>query len=81
MGEDIAFRWVSVLGFPIFSAVATGYALYRIGIYLASAHVAHLETNTAEMKHQTEVLEKLERKLPSVCKAECPIQPPTVRTA
>lgn len=67
--EDVLFRWIGTLGFPIVSAVALAFALYKLGVYVATAHVKALETNGAEMKLQTAALTQIAKDLPNICKA------------
>lgn len=76
MDHDIVIRYISALGFPITTSVALGYALYRLGTFLASHFVAYLIANTAEMKIQTAILQRIDAKPPPTCRAACPGLPP-----
>ena len=71
MEHDIAIKYISTLGFPIFWALAMGWVLFKIGGKLTEGHITYMTENTAEMKKQTKVLDEIKNGLPLVCNAKC----------
>jgi hypothetical protein len=74
MDHDIVIKYISAVGFPICAAVLLAYVLARVALVLSQSHVKNLEDNTEEMRKQTSVLTEIRAELPTICKADCPVQ-------
>lgn len=70
--EEIAYRWIGALGFPICTAVACGWVLYRLGSRLVDTVTKLIDATTTEIPKQTQALAEIKEALPRLCLADQP---------